>query len=125
MNLKRLINTKISPRITFSVVPLVIVSVSLFEWRSLDKLDHPKPYKVGCIGCHSDKKTLEAIADKAGDSLYLVHSGQLTIAQLDKLTGKKNDPAVNSDSAVSKAKKAGNNRDDKNNEQSKLPANWK
>ncbi len=70
------------------IILVFVASVIGFEWRELYQLDHPKPYSVNCVGCHSDKKTLEAMADKAGDRLYLVHSGQLTQSQLDGLLHK-------------------------------------
>ena len=76
---------KISPRIAAPIVLLFAASVIGFEWRALYELDQPKPYSVSCIACHSDKKTLAAMADKAGDRLYLVHSGQLTEAELNRL----------------------------------------
>jgi hypothetical protein len=92
MKFHKIGDAKIPQHFALVVVTITILSVSLFEWRALYNLDHPKPYKVGCIGCHSDKKTLKAMADKAGDDLYLVHSGELTIAQLNTLTHKQKDP---------------------------------
>lgn len=88
MKLPKLNAVRISPQAAVPVVLIFAVSIVGLEWRSLNELDHPKPYKVGCIGCHSDKKTLEAMAEKAGDRLYLVHNGQLTEAQLNLLLNK-------------------------------------
>jgi hypothetical protein len=67
---------------------LAALSISLVEWCTLEDIDHPKPVKISCLSCHSDKKTLAAMADKAGDPLYLVHSGQLTRGELDSLSGR-------------------------------------
>jgi hypothetical protein len=88
MRLPKLNAIKVSPRLAVPVVFLFAASVIGVEWRALYQLDHPRPTSVSCIGCHSDKKTLEAMADKAGDRLYLVHSGQLTQAKLDSLLSK-------------------------------------
>ena len=88
MKLPKLNTIKISDQAAMPIVLLFVASVIGFEWRGLNALDHPRPYKVSCIGCHSDKETLKAMADKAGDPLYLVHSGQLTQAQLDALLNK-------------------------------------
>jgi len=88
MKLPKLNAIKITPQVAVPVVLVFAASVVGFEWRALYELDHPKPYSVSCTGCHSDKKTLAAMADKAGDRLYLVHSGQLTKTQLDDLMNK-------------------------------------
>ena len=88
MRLPKLNTIKISPQAAVPVVLLCILSIVGFEWHSLDELDHPRPNNVSCIGCHSDKKTLKAMADKAGDPLYLVHSGQVTEAELNRLLNK-------------------------------------
>jgi hypothetical protein len=88
MKLPKLNAIKISPQTAVPIVFVFAATVIGVEWRALYQLDHPKPENVSCIGCHSDKKTLEAMADKAGDRLYLVHSGQLTRAKLDSLLSK-------------------------------------
>ena len=75
-------------RFALPAVTVAIVATMLVEWRGLDHHDPPKPHKISCIGCHSDKRTLQAIADKADDPLYLVHSGELTLAELNRLNGK-------------------------------------
>jgi hypothetical protein len=87
-------STKLSARFVLPVVALTVLSIMLIEWRSLYKLDHPKPHKLDCITCHSDKHTLKAMADKADDPLYLVHSGQLTVADLNKLMSKQEQPGA-------------------------------
>ena len=76
---------KLPTSAVISTVVLAVSSATFLEARELDKMDHPKPYKVGCIQCHSDRKTLLAIAEKAGDPMYLVKSGDLTAVQLKEL----------------------------------------
>lgn len=78
--------TRLPMRVTVLVVGVVIGLLSLVEWKALYGLDHPRPYKVSCISCHKDAKTLKAISDKANDPLYLVHSGDLTARELKQLT---------------------------------------
>ena len=95
MKLPKLNSINIAHRTAVPVVLVFAVSVCGFEWRSLNELDHPKPYSVSCIGCHSDKKTLEAMADKAGDRLYLVHNGQLTESALNRLLNRSDSTAAN------------------------------
>lgn len=87
-------NPKLPLHFAIPSVALVVLGIGLLEWRSLYNLDHPKPTKVSCIGCHSDKKTLELMADKAGDPLYLVHSGDLSLQELNRLTRKQNVPST-------------------------------
>ncbi len=72
-------------------IPAVVVAIGammLVEWRALGHSDPVKPHRISCIGCHADKRTLQAIADKADDPLYLVHSGELTLAELNRLQSK-------------------------------------
>ena len=83
---------KLSPREAASIIVAFVASVSAMEWRGLYALDHPKPKKISCIGCHSDGRTLKAMADKAGDPLYLVHSGQLSERELKTLMDKPEAP---------------------------------
>ena len=85
--------TKISPQAAVPAVLVCVLFIGGIEWQKLDELDHPEPNKVNCIGCHSDQKTLKSMADKAGDPLYLVHSGQMTEAELHSLLNVP-DPAV-------------------------------
>ncbi len=94
MSFRKISGAKLPLHFALSVIALTMVSITYFEWRGLYNLEHPTAEKISCIGCHSDKHTLEAMADKAGDKLYLVHSGQLTLAELNRLTGKQNDSAA-------------------------------
>lgn len=94
MGFNKLGNAKLSLRFALPALAFAIAAIALLEWRGLYNIEHPKQEKMSCIGCHSDKHTLEAMADKAGDKLYLVHSGQLTLAELNQLTGKQNDPTA-------------------------------
>lgn len=79
---------KISARTASAAVTLAVLITGGIEWHLLNNLDHPKPQKISCIRCHSDKRTLQAMADKADDPLYLVHNGQLSLEQLNTLIGK-------------------------------------
>jgi hypothetical protein len=94
MKLNKVGNAKLPLRFAVPVTALAILAIMSVEWRALYNLDHPKPHKVDCVSCHSDERTLAAMADKAGDSLYLVHSGQLTLTELNRLTGKQNNTVV-------------------------------
>ena len=78
--------TRLPMRVTVSVVGVVVGLLSLVEWKALYGLDHPRPYKVSCVSCHKDAKTLRAISDKSNDPLYLVHTGDLTTRELNQLT---------------------------------------
>ena len=91
--IKRVLNgRKLPSHIALAAILSAIVLTAATEWHLLNNLDHPKPHKIRCLSCHSDKRTLEAMADKADDPLYLVHDGQLTLAQLNKLMGKAQNP---------------------------------
>ncbi len=94
MKLHEIGNAKLPLRFALPVVALTVLSIMLFEWRALYNADHPKPHKLDCITCHSDKHTLQAMADKADDPLYLVHSGQLTTADLNRLMSKPDQPGT-------------------------------
>lgn len=80
-------NIKISLPWFLTVIALIVGGLSVFEVRALDKIDHPKVTHVSCTKCHTDSATLAAIAEKAADPLYLVHNGDLTLAQLKQLEG--------------------------------------
>jgi hypothetical protein len=90
MKINKIANANLPLRFAVPVTAVAILSIMGVEWRGLYNLDHPKPHKVDCIGCHSDKHALAAMAEKAGDPLYLVHSGQLTVADLNRLSNKPN-----------------------------------
>ncbi|HLK59390.1 MAG TPA: hypothetical protein VKU00_22710 [Chthonomonadaceae bacterium] len=94
MKVPALKQKSISLRVAVPIIGLMTLGIGGLEWRQLYALEHPKPQKMDCISCHSDKKTLAAIADKSGDDLYLVHNGNLTLQQLNRMTGKSNQPAV-------------------------------
>lgn len=70
-------NRPVSPRLVLSTVGVLVSAVGVVEWRALDALDHPPLHRTNCLSCHSDAKTLQAMADKAGDDLYLQHRGDL------------------------------------------------
>ena len=68
-------NKTISPRAALITVAILVATFGMIEWRALFALDHPAQHKTDCMSCHSDAKTLKAMADKAGGSAYLVHKG--------------------------------------------------
>ena len=70
-------NYKLSPRIAAMLITSACIAIAVMEWRALYALDHPPMHKISCVSCHTDAKTLNAIADKAGDPLYLVRRGDL------------------------------------------------
>lgn len=72
-------NKNVPHRVAISAVAIAFISIGLVEWRALYALDHPPLRHVDCVSCHSDAKTLAAIADKAGDPLYLVKRGDLPL----------------------------------------------
>lgn len=87
--LLNLFKIKLPRSLVFCMVALSLVLTTYVEGSALYKIDHPTPKKTSCIACHTDKKTLAAIAAKSNDPLYLVHSGDLTLEQLKKLEGGK------------------------------------
>lgn len=68
-------NKTVSTRLVLSTVAVLVTSLVMVEWRALYALDHPPLHRTNCVACHSDPKTLKAMADKAGDDLYLQHNG--------------------------------------------------
>ncbi len=79
-------NIRVSPRIALTTIAVFASTTGLWEWRALYALDHPKPPpEVSCVACHSDAKTLRAMADKAGDDLYIVRRGDMTRAEYDRI----------------------------------------
>lgn len=73
-------NKTVSPKFVLTTVAVLVTSLGVFEWRALYALDHPPLHRTNCVTCHSDAKTLKAMADKAGDDLYLQHRGDLKSA---------------------------------------------
>ena len=70
-------NPRVSPRVAVTLAAIAAASVSLWEWRALYALDHPALHKTNCLTCHSDATTLRKMAEKAGNDLSLVHSGDM------------------------------------------------
>jgi mono/diheme cytochrome c family protein len=73
-------NRTVSPRLVLTTLAVLVTSLVGFEWRALYALDHPPLHRTNCVTCHSDAKTMKAMADKAGDELYLQHRGDLGAA---------------------------------------------
>ena len=82
----RIPNPRLPARYAVSAVVLTLACAAFLEADAL-KRHEPKPPKLTCIQCHTDAKTLSAIADKSGDELYLVHNGNLTREKLNELQG--------------------------------------
>jgi mono/diheme cytochrome c family protein len=70
-------NKTVSPRFVLTTVAVLVTSLGVVEWRALYALDHPPLHRTNCVTCHSDAKTMKAMADKAGDDLYIQHRGDL------------------------------------------------
>jgi hypothetical protein len=88
MRLRKIRDVKLPTGFAILSTAVAVTSVTCVEVAALKKADHPAPYKVSCLGCHSDKRTLAAMADKSGDALYLVHTGEVTLEQLNRLQAK-------------------------------------
>ena len=103
------VKSKVVPiRVAIGIVVGLIALITTVEWRALYALDHPPLHRVDCVKCHSDVKTLNAMASKAGDDLYLVKRGDLrslppgcTGATTQDTSGKKSieNPTTKTDSA--------------------------
>lgn len=63
----------VKPRAAITIVMVVTISIGLWEGYALYAMEHLPLHKTDCLSCHSDAKTLKAMASKAGDDLYLVH----------------------------------------------------
>lgn len=63
-------NKTVSPRSVLTTVVVLVASLGVVEWRALYALDHPPLHRTDCFTCHSDAKTVQAMADKAGDDRY-------------------------------------------------------
>ena len=77
-----LLKKKISIPVVLTAITVCVAGATFIESKALYKIDHPTPTHFSCVNCHTDRKTLLAIAEKAADPLYLVKNGDLTEAQL-------------------------------------------
>lgn len=76
--------------IVVSVIGLTVAALTFAESRALSQKDEIKlEPKHSCIACHTKATTLAKIADKAGDPMYLVRSGDLTRDQLERFNAGK------------------------------------
>jgi len=88
----QVLKLKLSLKFVLPVVAMALAGASFCEVSALHRIEPKPPKKLSCIRCHTSKETLSRIADKTGDPLYLVHTGDLTKVQLKDLQTHDSEP---------------------------------